>query len=89
MTANPFLFLNDLALAPNGDVYLTDSGIEVEDFGARRPAQPGLPHAAATTGACFRIDAADARRRVRRPRAAVHQRDRVRAGPATCMSRRR
>jgi gluconolactonase len=26
----PFLFLNDLALAPNGDIYLTDSGIEIE-----------------------------------------------------------
>ena len=28
----PFLFLNDLAFAPNGDLYLTDSGIEVEEF---------------------------------------------------------
>lgn len=28
----PFLFLNDLALAPNGDVYLTDSGIEIEEI---------------------------------------------------------
>jgi gluconolactonase len=27
----PFLFLNDLAFAPNGDVYLTDSGIEIEE----------------------------------------------------------
>ncbi len=27
-----FLFLNDLAFAPNGDVYLTDSGIAMEDF---------------------------------------------------------
>jgi gluconolactonase len=26
----PFLFLNDLALAPNGDIYLTDSGIALE-----------------------------------------------------------
>ena len=28
----PFLFLNDLAFAPNGDLYVTDSGIEVADF---------------------------------------------------------
>ena len=27
-----FLFLNDLALAPNGDIYLTDSGVEIEDL---------------------------------------------------------
>jgi gluconolactonase len=28
----PFRFLNDLAFAPNGDIYLTDSGIEIEEF---------------------------------------------------------
>jgi gluconolactonase len=28
----PFLFLNDLAFAPNGDLYLTDSGIALDDF---------------------------------------------------------
>jgi len=28
----PFLFMNDLAFAPNGDLYITDSGIEVEEF---------------------------------------------------------
>jgi gluconolactonase len=28
----PFLFLNDLAFAPNGDLYLTDSGIAMDDF---------------------------------------------------------
>ena len=27
----PFLFLNDVIVAPNGDVYLTDSGIEIEE----------------------------------------------------------
>lgn len=27
-----FLFLNDLAIAPNGDIYLTDSGIAMEEF---------------------------------------------------------
>lgn len=28
----PFLFLNDLAFAPNGDLYLTDSGIAIDDL---------------------------------------------------------
>jgi gluconolactonase len=28
----PFLFLNDLAFAPNGDLYLTDSGIAMDDL---------------------------------------------------------
>jgi gluconolactonase len=28
----PFRFLNDLAFAPNGDLYLTDSGVELEEF---------------------------------------------------------
>ena len=28
----PFLFLNDVAVAGNGDVYLTDSGIEIEEL---------------------------------------------------------
>jgi sugar lactone lactonase YvrE len=74
----PFLFLNDLALAPNGDVYLTDSGIEVEDFapgGQLNPDYRTLPY----DGRVFRIDA--------RTRAIecidplrVHQRDRLRAG---------
>ena len=27
-----FLFLNDLAIAPNGDIYLTDSGVEIEEL---------------------------------------------------------
>lgn len=27
-----FLFLNDLAIAPNGDIYLTDSGVEAEEL---------------------------------------------------------
>jgi gluconolactonase len=29
---HPFLFLNDLAFAPNGDLYLTDSGIAMDEF---------------------------------------------------------
>jgi gluconolactonase len=52
----PFLFLNDLALAPNGDVYLTDSGIEIEDFapgGQLNPDYRKLPY----DGRVFRIDA--------------------------------
>jgi gluconolactonase len=51
----PFLFLNDLALAPNGDVYLTDSGIEIEDFapgGQLNPDYRKLPY----DGRVFRID---------------------------------
>jgi gluconolactonase len=28
----PFLFLNDVALSPSGDIYVTDSGIEIEDL---------------------------------------------------------
>ena len=28
----PFMFLNDVAVGPNGDVFFTDSGIEVEEF---------------------------------------------------------
>lgn len=30
--AHPFLFLNDLAFAPNGDLYVTDSGIDLGVF---------------------------------------------------------
>jgi len=30
--SRPFRFLNDLAFAPNGDIYLTDSGVELEEF---------------------------------------------------------
>src|SRR5262245_34093434 len=51
----PFLFLNDVALAPNGDVYLTDSGIELEEFapqGALNPNWRTLPY----DGRVFRID---------------------------------
>jgi len=36
----PFLFLNDLAFAPNGDLYLTDSGVEVEEFAPRGELNP-------------------------------------------------
>jgi gluconolactonase len=53
----PFLFLNDVALAPNGDVYLTDSGIELEVFAPRGELNPNwrtLPY----DGRVFRIDPA-------------------------------
>lgn len=36
----PFLFLNDLAFAPNGDLYLTDSGIAMDDFAPRGEMNP-------------------------------------------------
>jgi gluconolactonase len=51
----PFLFLNDLALAPNGDVYLTDSGIEIEELapgGQLNPDYRKLRY----DGRVFRID---------------------------------
>lgn len=52
----PFLFLNDLALAPNGDVYLTDSGIALEQIapgGQLNPDYRQLRY----DGRVFRIDA--------------------------------
>jgi len=52
----PFLFLNDVALAPNGDVYLTDSGIELEELapgGQLNPDYRKLKY----DGRVFRIDA--------------------------------
>jgi len=51
----PFLFLNDLAFAPNGDLYLTDSGIEVEEFapgGALNPDWENLKY----DGRVYRVD---------------------------------
>jgi len=51
----PFLFLNDLALAPNGDIYLTDSGIEIEEVapgGVLNPDYRKLRY----DGRVFRID---------------------------------
>jgi gluconolactonase len=35
-----FLFLNDLAFSPNGDLYLTDSGIELEVLAPRGELNP-------------------------------------------------
>ena len=51
----PFLFLNDLALAQNGDIYLTDSGIEIEELapgGQLNPDYRRLRY----DGCVFRID---------------------------------
>jgi gluconolactonase len=51
----PFKFLNDVALAPNGDVYFTDSGIEIEVVtpdGELNPAWRNLPY----DGRVFRFD---------------------------------
>jgi gluconolactonase len=50
-----FLFLNDLAFAPNGDIYLTDSGIEMEEFapgGELHPDWENLSY----DGRIYRID---------------------------------
>ncbi len=51
----PFLFLNDLAFGPNGDVYLTDSGVELEALapgGVANPDYRSLDY----DGRVFRID---------------------------------
>lgn len=51
----PFLFLNDLAFAPNGDLYVTDSGIildEIAPGGALRPDYRDLVY----DGRVYRID---------------------------------
>jgi gluconolactonase len=51
----PFLFLNDLALAPNGDIYLTDSGIELEEFAPGGELNPNW-RTLRYDGRVFRID---------------------------------
>jgi gluconolactonase len=51
----PFLFLNDLAFAPNGDLYVTDSGIMLDEIapgGALRPDYRDLVY----DGRVYRID---------------------------------
>jgi gluconolactonase len=51
----PFLFLNDLAFAPNGDLYVTDSGIEIEELapgGELNPDYRNLKY----DGRVFRVD---------------------------------
>jgi gluconolactonase len=50
-----FLFLNDLAFAPNGDLYLTDSGIAIDEFapgGELNPDWENLDY----DGRVYRID---------------------------------
>ena len=51
----PFRFLNDLAFAPNGDLYLTDSGVELEEFapgGALNPDWENIDY----DGRVYRVD---------------------------------
>ena len=51
----PFLFLSDLAFAPNGDLYVTDSGIAMEEFapgGELNPDWENLPY----DGRVYRVD---------------------------------
>lgn len=52
----PFLFLNDLALAPNGDVFLTDSGIALEQIAPGGQLNPDY-RKLSYDGRIFRIDA--------------------------------
>ena len=51
----PFLFLNDLAFAPNGDLYVIDSGIADGRDRAGRRAQSGVAQSA-YDGRMYRID---------------------------------
>lgn len=51
----PFRFLNDLVMAPNGDIYLTDSGVEMEDVapgGELNPEYESLDY----DGRVYRVD---------------------------------
>src|SRR6185437_1448710 len=51
----PFYFLNDLAFAPNSDLYLTDSGVLEQDFapnGVMNPEYEKLPY----DGRVYRIN---------------------------------
>ncbi len=50
-----FLFLNDLALAPNGDIYLTDSGIEIEELAPKGQLNPNWRNLA-YDGRVYRVD---------------------------------
>ncbi|OGT81291.1 MAG: hypothetical protein A3H91_04645 [Gammaproteobacteria bacterium RIFCSPLOWO2_02_FULL_61_13] len=51
----PFLFLNDLAFAPNGDVYLTDSGIALDVIAPGGELDPNYRNLK-YDGRVFRID---------------------------------
>ena len=55
----PFLFLNDLAFAPNGDLYLTDSGIELEALAPGGDLNPDWRNLA-YDGRIYRVDVATA-----------------------------
>jgi gluconolactonase len=51
----PFLFLNDLAFGPDGSVYLTDSGIEIEELAPKGHPNPNFRNLD-YDGRVFRID---------------------------------
>jgi gluconolactonase len=51
----PFLFLNDLAFGPDGSVYLTDSGIEIEELAPKGQLNPNW-RTLDYDGRVFRID---------------------------------
>lgn len=51
----PFLFLNDLALAPNGEIFLTDSGIAMEELAPAGQLDPDY-RKLRYDGRVFRID---------------------------------
>ncbi|MFO1466028.1 MAG: SMP-30/gluconolactonase/LRE family protein [Steroidobacteraceae bacterium] len=55
---HPFLFLNDLAFAPNGDLYLTDSGIDMEAFAPNGELNPQW-QSLAYDGRVYRVAAND------------------------------
>jgi gluconolactonase len=52
-----FVFLNDLAFAPNGDLYVTDSGIELETLAPGGVANPNY-RALDYDGRVYRVDIA-------------------------------
>jgi gluconolactonase len=54
---HPFLFLNDLAFAPNGDLYLTDSGITIDEFAPNGELNPDYI-ALEYDGRVYRVDVA-------------------------------
>ena len=56
----PFLFLNDLAFAPNGDLYLTDSGIAIDDFAPNGELHPDFQNLD-YDGRVYRVDLAAGR----------------------------
>ena len=56
----PFLFLNDLAFGPNGDLYVTDSGVAVETIAPGGELNPDY-RSLSYDGRVYRIDVGTAR----------------------------